>query len=270
MPRSDQPAEVAKLQPKLRMVANGSTEVNALRAEHAAAVKVSEEVAERFEPARTESAAPLDPRDPREASAQPDEEARGHLEQPPDAEVSVFVGLTADAAGVVPDDIEGVTGAQGDLLTAEMSVEQARSLLTHRNVALVELGQPLAIPQPTLGEASVNGPAPELRSFPGEERHRFGEGVLIGLIDVGGFDFAHPDFLDQGHTRFVRIWDQGGDARPTPAERGTAAFNYGAEASRRWSLSASRSAARARTPPTWPASRPAIAASGARPGSPGC
>ncbi|MFC2138808.1 hypothetical protein ACFLTE_11590, partial [Bacteroidota bacterium] len=38
--------------------------------------------------------------------------------------------------------------------------------------------------------------------------------VLIGIIDVGGFDFAHPDFLDgQGGTRFVKIWDQGGTFR---------------------------------------------------------
>jgi subtilisin family serine protease len=33
--------------------------------------------------------------------------------------------------------------------------------------------------------------------------------VLVGLIDVDGFDFTHPVFLDkQGKTRFVRIWDQ--------------------------------------------------------------
>jgi len=46
------PAEASKLQPKLRMLANGSTAVNARRAEHAAAVKVSPKVAKRFAPAR--------------------------------------------------------------------------------------------------------------------------------------------------------------------------------------------------------------------------
>jgi subtilisin family serine protease len=56
--------------------------------------------------------------------------------------------------------------------------------------------------------------------------------VLIGIIDVGGFDFSHPDFLDaQGKTRFVRIWDQGAPRRsllgkpPRP-------FGYGAELTR--------------------------------------
>jgi subtilisin family serine protease len=40
------------------------------------------------------------------------------------------------------------------------------------------------------------------------------------MIDVNGFDFAHPDFQDRdGHTRFEAIWDQGGDTRPPPASR---------------------------------------------------
>jgi subtilisin family serine protease len=55
--------------------------------------------------------------------------------------------------------------------------------------------------------------------------------VLIGIIDVQGFDFSHPDFLDpQGKTRFVRIWDQGaapGASRPSP--QGSLQFRYGAE-----------------------------------------
>jgi subtilisin family serine protease len=52
-----------------------------------------------------------------------------------------------------------------------------------------------------------------------------GEGVLIGIIDVQGFDFAHQDFLDKdGNTRFLRIWDQAGDRRNPPA-----GFPYGGE-----------------------------------------
>lgn len=49
--------------------------------------------------------------------------------------------------------------------------------------------------------------------------------VLIGIVDVGGFDFTHQDFLDDaGGTRFVSIWDQRGGRRPPP--RG---FDYGSE-----------------------------------------
>jgi subtilisin family serine protease len=57
--------------------------------------------------------------------------------------------------------------------------------------------------------------------------------VLIGIVDVQGFDFTHPDFLDGNKTRFVRIWDQGGDARPSPHDQNPARFgkpfDFGAE-----------------------------------------
>jgi subtilisin family serine protease len=47
---------------------------------------------------------------------------------------------------------------------------------------------------------------------------------------VQGFDYAHPEFLDDdGKTRFVRIWDQGGDARPAPRAQNPRGFDYGAE-----------------------------------------
>ena len=62
--------------------------------------------------------------------------------------------------------------------------------------------------------------------------------MLIGLIDVGGFDFAHPDFLherasedDAPRTRFVAIWDQGGGLRGPPLDprtgETTPMFDYG-------------------------------------------
>ena len=46
---------------------------------------------------------------------------------------------------------------------------------------------------------------------------------------MGGFDFAHPDFLVDGRTRFVAIWDQGGETRSTPAANRRISFDYGSE-----------------------------------------
>ena len=49
--------------------------------------------------------------------------------------------------------------------------------------------------------------------------------MIIGIIDVGGFDFSHPDFLDDdGKTRFISIWDQGTEFREPPK-----GFDYGTE-----------------------------------------
>jgi hypothetical protein len=62
--------------------------------------------------------------------------------------------------------------------------------------------------------------------------HKGGAGVIIGIIDVGGFDFAHPDFLKNGKTRFLSIWDQRTHRRKSPAVRrgeGFAAFDFGSE-----------------------------------------
>ncbi len=212
------PAEASKLQPKLRMVANGSTTVNARRAEHAAAVKVSDAVAESVAPARDVVAAPLgsdqEPAPPETLAADYD----------PDADVSVFVRLTA---GTAAEGVDGIPASRSraDMLTAELSVAAARELRRHAAVSFVELGQPLSTPRPRRDRESAAAPSEAMRDVGDGRTHHFGRDVLIGLIDVQGFDFSHEDFLDRlGHTRFECIWDQGGETRRPPA-----GFDYGAE-----------------------------------------
>jgi subtilisin family serine protease len=85
-------------------------------------------------------------------------------------------------------------------------------------------------------------------------KHQLGAEILIGIVDVQGFDFAHPDFLDSdGETRFVRIWDQGGGiangGRPHPTVGPPGAFEYGSELTRNQHLGpALRQAKRERIP----------------------
>ncbi len=50
--------------------------------------------------------------------------------------------------------------------------------------------------------------------------------MLVGIIDVGGFDFAHEDFVVDGKTQFLRIWDMGKVGSPPSG------FNYGHEFTR--------------------------------------
>jgi len=215
---------IERLQPRLRMIANGDTEVNAVRAEHCSAVKVSPETAREVSLHRTEASAPVAPsRAPGAAR-----EAPPHLTEPAKATVSVFVQLTDQDAAQDLSDV--LTAARGNVGTAELQIVEAQELTKRPEVAHVELGQPLTLPRPAVRADAPEPPDPARRSYCDPAAHEFGKGVLIGIIDVGGFDFAHPDFLDaQGHTRFERIWDQGGDAHPSPKERGTAPFDYGAE-----------------------------------------
>src|SRR6185295_4902116 len=116
-------------------------------------------------------------------------------------------------------------------------------------VLYVELGQRLVPPRPVLGTGVARAPAAALRRFGDPRKHLGGQKVLIGIVDVEGFDFAHPEFLDEaGRTRWVRIWDQGGDARPAPRANGRG-FDYGAEFRKQHLDAALAAAARVQLPP---------------------
>jgi len=214
-----------KVQPKLRMVANGNTEVNVLRAEHAAAVAVAPEQAEALAAVRSDNGTPAAPPEaPRRLKT-------GRLTRRADAFVSVFVGFAGTElnAQLPPSGGFPLTASRGGLATAELPVEQALDLAAKEDVSFVELGQPLTLPRPVVTAGAVSQPSSQERRFGDASRHHHGAGVLIGLVDVNGFDFAHADFVTNGKTRFISIWDQGGSSRPSPAERQTASFNYGAE-----------------------------------------
>ncbi|HWW74466.1 MAG TPA: S8 family serine peptidase, partial [Pyrinomonadaceae bacterium] len=117
-----------------------------------------------------------------------------------------------------------------NLVTARVPLNRLKAIAADENVLHVELGEPLAPPTPDVSTDKV-GPPKGARKVGSAEQHHDGEGVLVGIIDVQGFDFSHPDFLDRdGKTRFVRIWDQGaqpGFSRPSPQRVGQ--FSYGAE-----------------------------------------
>lgn len=103
-----------------------------------------------------------------------------------------------------------MTASRGQLKTLTLPLSELALVSTADNVTHLELGEPLTRPRPVVHTSDAA--EPKMRDFPHEDRHRYGAGVLVGIIDVGGFDFAHDDFLgDDGRTRWVRIWDQGSD-----------------------------------------------------------
>lgn len=211
-----------KVQPKLRVVANGSPAVNAVRAELSGAVQVTDEqVLARARCQRTDRAVPVTRRQ------LPAEVVRGSLDRlPSEVLVNVFV-QTAGSAATLPA-IPGETARRGNLITATVPVSQLPAIAAEAAVTHVELGETLAEPTPAVAAGAPPAPAARRWRFGSSARHGNGRGVLIGIIDVGGFDFAHPDFLDaEGRTRWLAIWDQGGDARPSPSDEPP--FNVGAE-----------------------------------------
>lgn len=238
-----------KLHPKLQMFANGSTEVNTRRAELTACMAVTDERLLRMDLSRGNY-----------AQAQPISRIR--QKQPPsldqiprDVLVNVFIETTDPAEELnIRDDVEATPGAhpehaeratvgdrarRANLATATVRLSQLQNLIDREGVTYVEPGQSISVPKPLISTDTHVRPNPAARRFRApDSRHPHGDGasVLIGIIDVQGFDFAHPDFLHaDGTTRFVAIWDQGGRNRPNPNSRAadkalfSSQFNYGSE-----------------------------------------
>ncbi len=233
----DDAAKLKKLQPKLRMVLNGTDNVNAIRAEHAAAL-VSTKSPKEVPLLRGEDAVP--------ASRKEVGGKRGKLmgRVAAQALVNVFARLSeASDAGVELLEQSKRRGSRVvrklDMATATVGLDELKNLRDDeaRGLVYVEMGEPLTAPTPSDITAGVGAPTRDRRRTGDGRVHGFGRDVLVGIIDVQGFDFAHPDFLDDtGETRFVSIWDQGGNARVAPSRRPDpdqakrlANFNFGSE-----------------------------------------
>jgi subtilisin family serine protease len=242
MPRADDHAR--KLHPWLRVVKNGDRVVNAVRSDGSARMAcaasvetkglhtapIYEQMAQQVMavPRWTENVEPPPAKLPK----------REKLADSPlatDSYVNVFIEFfpeQQDAGGgrdverlkkqiqgeqkKSPDSLATEALARRNFLCATVPVSMLNDLSRDPAVAFVHPSDPLALDRPEVTSAPP-GKKPASKAIGSAKKHGRGEGVLIGIIDVGGFDFAHPDFLDDdGQTRFIAIWDQGGDFRPPP------------------------------------------------------
>ncbi len=211
-----------KLQPKLRMIADGDTAINVVRAERCAALAVDKpSLLKKYEPIRGAFAAPVAIA---EATRKP--KAPPLRQITPEVLTNVFVYLR-DQSRDQPNCYGRPHARSGPIMQVQAKLSEIPKLAAQDSVAYVEMAEALKPPTPALADLNPAAPSVDVRRFGDAAKHKYGEDVLVGIIDVQGFDFAHPDFLDgNGKTRFVRIWDQGGDARPSP--KGDQ-FSYGSE-----------------------------------------
>ncbi|TWU58979.1 Serine protease AprX [Rubripirellula tenax] len=206
-----------KINPKLRMIANGSSKVNEVRADFEPALQMTA----KFDfksfveaPNQQISTCAISARD---ATNPLERGKQAQLED--DVRVSVFIEQESSNGSPMPTN--SVTGERGRLAMLEVPVSELPELAERECVVRIELGEALKHPHPQISTGTVSAPKLSSRKF----GRNGGKNVLIGVIDVGGFDFAHSDFLDDdGGTRFLRIWDQGGDNRPNPK-----GFDFGSE-----------------------------------------
>ena len=217
-----------KLHPKLRMISDGDATVNILRCERAAALAVESPASvtnvKEYRGANTVPVAIQDlEKQPRRPP--PLKRVTGAVR------ANVFVYLR-DAKVETPD-VNRPKCRKGEILQVQAPLDEIPAIAGNPGVTYVEIAETLKMPVVTTVDTAPAAPAASARRFGSASQHKFGEDILIGIIDVQGFDFSHADFLDdRGRTRFVRIWDQGGDARPSPPDRDAsfdAQFEYGAE-----------------------------------------
>src|SRR5688572_10733211 len=215
-----------KCDAKLRVIANGDSQVNVVRSERCDALSVaasyrmeegtSMESVEAAEAARLKSG---EPRGRRATRARPP--ARGSIKAiTPHIYANVFISKH-DARPLSKSLHVKETARLGDMSTAKVPLSKIKRLAADPLVRHVALGQGLRDPSPVVSTGRPSHPEAKLRAVEHADLHDYGKGVLVGIIDVQGFDFAHPDFLLHGKTRFEAIWDMG--ARPD----GTSPKDYG-------------------------------------------
>ena len=219
-------ANTRKCQPRLRMIANGNSKVNTVRAEQCASIAVTSQTLLKEVPVqRHEAAIPI------KKSELPRRVKRGSLKKVASNVVANVFIETLDASSLGKRSLPGERARTSNLVTAQVPLSKIKDIAANPQVTYVELGEPLAVPVPKVSADKVSAPPATSRKFGTTQQRKKAENVLIGIIDVQGFDFSHPDFLDGNvKTRFVRIWDQAGTSRPHPKDsKGGRQFDYGSE-----------------------------------------
>lgn len=214
--------DTRKCQPRLRMIANGDVKVNTVRAEQCGSIAVDNLMLLKKTPLqRADTAIPL------KKEELPPSVKPGKLKQV-SSSILANVFIETRNATTKARRFPGEKARRANLVTAQVPLNQIKNIAANADVIYIELGEALAPPTPIISADKVGPPSPSLRRFGTASQRMKATDILIGIIDVQGFDFAHPDFIDvNGKTRFISIWDQGGTGRPSPG--GTPQFDYGAE-----------------------------------------
>ena len=214
-----------RIQGRLRGIRRARVDVNAARAEFLGSVAFKKKSALKKIPPRRRT---FDPDRRIKDTAKRKSLKRGDLKQlEKEVWVNCFVTLSENFEEFKN---KRVTDRSERLCTISAPLSELEEIAGDESgsVLSIDLADTIKGPAPNLGSPATSAddrPNPKLGNKSLVGRHKYGHNVLVGIIDVGGFDFSHPDFVDdKGKTRFVRIWDQGGNVRSSPA-----GYDYGSE-----------------------------------------
>ncbi|MFW2477849.1 MAG: S8 family serine peptidase [Sediminibacterium sp.] len=213
---SDKTSNLRKIDPKLRMYQDCDQSVNEARAYQNANLYIADKVKlTEFE--ITEDIGKVPPKN--------DEKFRKVSLRQRSNNISshVFVKLAGSEA---VKKLKGEMMRNGNIASVFLPITELASIAEQPEVVGIEVPRILKLDHPTVSsDTAIKSEDAYLKNLRSQysPKHK----VLVGIIDVGGFDFAHPDFLDgKGNTRFLRIWDQGSEWREPPVKYN---LDYGAE-----------------------------------------
>jgi len=202
------------------MMLDGTPSVNAGRAETTGCLALGKDLARKPAPPLRTAVAATDVKKSQTKFAEANP-AKLRAE----VKVNVFVQTTE------PKALAGKRKSEGNLSVLRVSLDEVRTLVRkNQEIAFIENAENLKKPG-AIRLATASGdanPSKRARNFDDpkiRKLHRDGQNVLIGIIDVEGFDWAHQDFDGgKGNSRFISIWDQGRERGEPPA-----GFDYGVE-----------------------------------------
>jgi subtilisin family serine protease len=206
-----------RLSPRLRMIVNGDAAVNGYRSYISASVQSTSVAADRAAAGFATATRPSDQED-----GAPGPKSRKSATDR--ALVSCFVHTNSPQAKVPGQKLgREPQSLEGQLLTSDLTPAEILQLEQEDGIAYIETGNPLSQPTPTSVERRRGEPHPRRP----EAVPASAGSVIVGIIDVGGFDFAHTDFRDGQETRFEVIWDQGAGNGATQAREHVPGVPYG-------------------------------------------
>lgn len=202
-----------KIDPKLRMYANCEQDINESRSVFNSNLIVSSQIV--LAPVTGEEQNLDDKLRPSKQNKKTHLKKKSH-----NIFTNVFIQLRSADKPKMKEEVS----RSGNLVAAKVRLTDLERIAKHNDTIGIEVPRALKLSDPLITNR-YSGPKKNIPFLKLKETFPQKSNVLIGIIDVGGFDFAHPDFLDaKGKTRFLRIWDQGGSFRKSPGK-----FQYGAE-----------------------------------------
>ena len=151
-----------KIHPKLRMVLNGDTTVNTIRAEHASALGVRSKKMLRSPLLRGNRSIPFSR--PKKKQFTP----ASLIGISDEIEANIFIELNKETDG---KRVRGKRSQLGNLISAQVKLSDIQDIIDDENVAFISLGDAINLPRPVVNRDNTSDIGEADRLVPNHQKH---------------------------------------------------------------------------------------------------